>query len=131
MPSMLNPGVGRTRILELTNEEWLVLFAGSLMTVAAVAAIRTDVTLWPAIGMGFTALVVGHLCLTARRFVAFPDLIAAAACLQWVVAPWLSDSYPAKMAIYHMTLKPSVYLQYAVPATIALRVGLHLPASRR
>jgi hypothetical protein len=68
--------------------------------------------------------------MTARRFVAFPDLIVAAACLQWIVAPWLAVEYPSRMVVYHMTLPIDAYLRYAVPATIALWVGLHLPASR-
>ncbi len=74
--------------------------------------------------------MVGHLCMTARRFVAFPDLIVAASCLQWIIAPWLAAEYPSRMVLYHMTLPIDEYLRYAVPATIALWVGLHLPASR-
>jgi hypothetical protein len=35
------------------------------------------------------------------------------------------------MVVYHMTLQTDEYLRYAVPATIALWVGLHLPASRK
>jgi hypothetical protein len=131
MPSMLNPGAGRTRILELTNEEWAVLFAGALVTVAGVAGIRADVTLWPAIGIGFSTLVIGHLCLTARRFVAFPDLITAACCLQWIIAPWLAEAYPSRMLVYHMAIPATEYLKYSIPATVALWIGLHLPVARR
>ena len=74
--STLYPDAPQTRFLELTNEEWALLVIGATLTVAMVAAVRGDVTLWPAMGVFFTALTVGHLCLTARRFVAFPDLIA-------------------------------------------------------
>jgi len=130
MSSMLNPAISRSRIFELTSEEWAVLFAGVLLTVAGIAAVSANVTAWSAFGLGFTALVVGHLCMTARRFVAFPDLIVAASCLQWIVAPWLAAQYPSRMVLYHMTLPIDEYLGYAVPATIALWVGLHLPASR-
>jgi hypothetical protein len=130
MSSMLNPAISRSRIFELTSEEWAVLFAGAVLTVAGIAGISPDVTTWSAIGLGFTALVIGHLCMTARRFVAFPDLIAAASCLQWIVAPWLAAEYPSRMVLYHMSLPIDEYLRYAVPATIALWVGLHLPASR-
>ena len=130
MSSMLNPAISRTRIFELTSEEWALMFAAALLTVAGIAAISPDVTTWSAIGLGFSALVVGHLCMTARRFVAFPDLIVAASCLQWIIAPWLAAEYPSRMVVYHMTLPIDEYLRYAVPATIALWVGLHLPASR-
>ena len=131
MPSMLNPAVSRSRFLELTSEEWALMFAAALLSVAGIAAISPSVTPWVAVGLGFTALVVGHLCMTARRFVAFPDLIVAACCLQWIIAPWLAAQYPSRMVVYHMTLPIDEYLRYAVPATIALWVGLHLPATRK
>ena len=54
----------------------------------------------------------------------------SASCLQSIVAPWLAAKYPSRMVVYHMTLPIDQYLSYAVPATIALWVGLHLPASR-
>jgi hypothetical protein len=130
MSSMLSPAISRSRIFELTSEEWAVLFAGALLTVAGIASVSPDVTTWSALGLGFTALVVGHLCMTARRFVAFPDLIVAASCLQWIVAPWLAAEYPSRMVLYHMSLPIDEYLSYAVPATIALWVGLNLPAGR-
>jgi hypothetical protein len=129
--STLHPDAPTTRFLELTNEEWAVLLLFSVCSVAVLAAMRTDVTMWPALGLCFTMLVVGHLCMTVRRFVAFPDLIAAAACLQWIVAPWLSEAYVPNLPMFRMTLPADEYLRYALPATAALWVGLHLPASRR
>lgn len=129
--STLHPDAPKTRFLELTNEEWVILVLGSMAVVAGLAAIRDDVTLWPALGIGFTALTVGHLCMTARRFVAFPDLIASAACLQWIIAPWLSETYQPNLAVFRMMLPANEYLMYALPATVALWIGLHIPASRR
>lgn len=130
MSSMLNPSISRSRFFELTSEEWALMFAAALLSVAGISAISPSVTAWVAVGLGFTALVIGHLCMTARRFVAFPDLIVAACCLQWIIAPWLAAEYPSRMVVYHMTLSIDQYLRYAVPATIALWVGLHLPATR-
>jgi hypothetical protein len=69
--------------------------------------------------------------MTARRFVAFPDLVVAAGCLQWIVAPWLADMFPANLPVFRMSLPLDDYLEYAVPATVALWIGLHLPISRR
>jgi hypothetical protein len=129
--STLYPDAPQTRFLELTNEEWALLVLGATLTLALVAAVRGDVTLWPALGVFFTALTVGHLCLTARRFVAFPDLIAAAACLQYVIVPWLSEVYPPTLPMFRMAIPSSEYLRYALPATVALWIGLHLPSSRR
>ncbi len=129
--STLFPDAPLTRFLELTNEEWAKLLLVSTLVVAGISSMRADVTLWPALGIGFTVMTVGHLCITARRFVAFPDLITAAACLQWIVAPWLAQSYPPHMLMFSMSIPVDEYLRYALPATVALWVGLHLPSSRR
>jgi hypothetical protein len=128
--SMLSPHVVRSRFFELTSEEWAVLGLGSLAFVAMVALMRTDVTLWPAMALFFTGLVFGHMCMTASRFVAFPDLIAVAACLQWVVAPWLADAYPPTLPMFRNSMAMDDYLRYALPATVVLWVGLHLAPSR-
>jgi hypothetical protein len=129
--STLYPDAPQSRFLELTNEEWALLGLGATAVVAAVAAMRGDMTLWPAMAIFFTATTVGHLCLTARRYVAFPDLIASAACLQYVIVPWLSELYPPSMPTFRMAVPSTEYLQYALPATVALWLGLHLPVSRR
>jgi len=119
------------RFFDLTGVEWALIALAAVLTVALLASLRPDITLWPAMGIAVTTLVVGHLCMTVRRFVAFPDLIAAAACLQWVIAPWLAEAYPPDFFLFRMALGPDEYLRYAVPATVALWVGLHLPASRQ
>src|SRR5712692_6673044 len=118
--SMLAPDAPRARFLELTSDEWAVLVTGAALAVATAAYLRSDVTGWVVSGLFFSALVVGHLCMTARRYVAFPDLIAVAACLQWVIAPWLAGAYPPHMLVFKMTLPPTAYLSYALPATVAL-----------
>jgi hypothetical protein len=128
--SMLSPHVVRPRFFDLTTEEWAKLWLGAITCVALLALARPDVTLWPAMGLLFTALVFGHMCMTASRYLAFPDLIALAACVQWVVAPWLADSYPPTLPMFRNSLPADEYLPYALPATMALWVGLHLIPSR-
>ncbi len=129
--STLFPDAPRTRFLELTNEEWTLLLLSSVLVVAGLSGLGSNMTLWPALSVGFSVITVGHLCMTVRRFVAFPDLIAAAACLQWLIAPWLSEIYPPDLPMFRMSIPTADYLRYALPATVALWVGLHLPASRR
>src|ERR1700733_486333 len=99
-----DPDGPKTRVLELTYEEWAALGLGATVVVAAVSGMRSDVTLWPALSIFFTAITVGHLCLTARRYVAFPDLIASAACLQYIIAPWLSELYPPNLPMFRMAI---------------------------
>jgi hypothetical protein len=131
MPLTSYPERRRPRFLELTFEEWTVLVGGTIVLVALMAGAFPSMTLWPGLGVAFTLIVIGHLCMTVNRYVAFPDLIAAAACLQWIVAPWLAESYPPHLSLFRMMLPPSEYLRYALPATVVFWIGLHLPASRR
>lgn len=129
--TIATPGSAHSRFMELTAQEWFALLGGSLMAVVAISTLDLDVTLWPALGLWLTAIVLGHLCMTAGRSVAFPDLVALAACLQWIVAPWLSERYPPSFVLFRMSLAATDYLQYTVPASAALWVALHLPLDRK
>lgn len=131
MSSTYSPELSHKRFFELTSGEWLVLMVAAALTVSSIGATELSLSLWSALGLGFTAMVIGHLCMTARRFVAFPDLVVAAGCLQWIVAPWLAEMYPANLPVFRMAVPVDDYLQYAFPATLALWIGLHLPVSRR
>ncbi|MCC7417782.1 MAG: hypothetical protein IT176_11645 [Acidobacteria bacterium] len=116
----------RSRFFELTSEEWAGVGLGSIAFTAIVALVRADVTFWPALGLLFTAVVFGHMCMTCARYVAFPDLVTLAACMQWVLAPWLADAYPPDLPMFRNALPVDEYLSYALPATILLWTGLHL-----
>lgn len=118
-------------LLLMTSVEWMLVLLTSVAAVVFVALLRDDVTRMPALGLMLTFTVIGHMCVTAGRHVAFPDLVALASCLQWVVAPWLADTYLPTLPIFRMSLPADDYLRYAVPATLALWVGLQLPVSRR
>ena len=130
MSSMLSPEAPRGRFVELSAEEWTMLIAGTAVTVALMAAAWPSITLLVALALGFSVLVMGHLCMTARRYVAFPDLITAAACLQLIVAPVLAEPFPPSMLVFRTPLLVDDYLLYALPALVAFWIGLHLPASR-
>jgi hypothetical protein len=132
MSAMSTPRIEivRSRFLELTNEEWALLGLGAATLVAVVDWIRPDVTLWPALGLFFTAIVFGHMCMSAARYVAFPDLVVFAACLQWVVAPWLADAYPPRLPLFRNSIPATEYLPYALASTVALWIGLQLLPSR-
>ncbi|MBI4353093.1 MAG: hypothetical protein HY593_04110 [Candidatus Omnitrophica bacterium] len=84
-------------------------------------------TPWVFAGFAFFFFTFGHMCLTSGRYVILPGLILFVACLQWVIAPWLSYRFPPSFALFAMYVPMEEYFAYAVPAAIALGVGLHLP----
>src|SRR5687767_14406865 len=115
--------------MELSKREWANLLSGSLAMIALLWLIGVPLSGWPAAGLFLTTMVFGHMCMTAARHVAFPDLIAFACCLQWVVSPWLATMFIPRIPIFRMTLSADDYLSYAVPATAVLWLGLHLPTA--
>lgn len=117
--------------MKLRGKEWLNLLSGSLLLIGLIWLLGVDLTLWPALGLWLTAVVFGHMCMTAERYVAFPDLVAFACCLAWVVSPWLATMYTPSMVVFRMALSADEYLRYAVPATTALWLGLHLQSARK
>ena len=119
------------RLLELTAREWASLGRVSLFVVFCLWLWRPDVTPWAAIGLFLTGIVFGQMCMTAARMVPFPGLVAFAACLQWVIAPWLTNTFPPNFPLFRMAIGIDTYLQYAVPATIAFWLGLLIPVHRR
>ncbi len=87
---MLFPDAAPTRFLELTNEEWALLVLSSIGVVAAVAALRGDMTLWPAPERsGLPAIAVGHLCMTREtiRRLSGPDCLGRVSAVDHP-APW-------------------------------------------
>jgi hypothetical protein len=115
------------RLYYMTPWEWFLVACATSAGVALIGSSRPDLSMWPALGLGLTFLVAGHMCMTSGRHVAFPDLVALASCLQWVVAPWLASLYPPGLPVFRMALPLDEYLRYAVPATAALYIGMCLP----
>ena len=103
-----------------------LLFVFALSTVLATLAVG-DRGAWLPVGIGFSILVVAHGFVACRHIPWIPGLIAMVACLQWIVMPWLAYIVPPYYPQFGMVLLPAEYFGYAVPATIALIVGVCLP----
>src|SRR4051812_18247787 len=110
----------------MTSWEWFLVCAGASAAVAMLAGWWPDLSLWPVLGIGLTLLIMGHLCITCGRVVAFPDLVALASSLQWIVGPWLAETYPPRIPVFRMAMPLDAYLEYAVPATALLYVGMYV-----
>ena len=119
------------RYLQLTRREWARLGQSASLILFLVWVFWPEhVTFLTGTGLLLTVLIFGHMLMTAWRSVAFPGLVAFAACLQWVVAPWLAGFYPPTLAVFKMTMSVEDYLKYAIPATLALWLGLLIPTHR-
>lgn len=92
------------------------------------------VSLWLGVGVALTVLVIWHALSASRTVPWLPGLTAGTACVQWIMAPWLSysiGSTAATATLQRMALPADQYFGYAVPVTLALVAGLYLPLSRR
>lgn len=121
----------RRRLLGLEMGDWFSLTAVALTGSALVlllANLLFDV--WTYLACTVCLSIFVHLCFLSDRYVALPGLISFVAAVEMLLAPVLANSFPPSFHLYDMAVPLGVYLQYAIPATMALWVGLHWPISR-
>jgi len=130
-PSAYPPPKARSRLLGLEMGDWLILAAISLIG-GALALLLGNLlfNVWTYLACVVSLSIFIHLCLLSDRYVAFPGLISFVAAVEMLLAPVLASSFPPSFHLYDMAVPLGVYLQYAVPATTALWLGLHWPISR-
>ena len=125
------PPEARSRLLGLEIGDWLILAAISLIGGALVLLLANLLfTIWTYLACVVSLAFFMHLCLLSDRYVAFPGLISFVAAVEMLLAPMLATSFPPSFHLYDMAIPLGVYLKYAVPATMALWLGLHWPISR-
>jgi hypothetical protein len=103
-----------------------LLFLFAISSVLAVLAVG-DVGLWLPVGLGFSLFVTAQAVVASRNIPWIPGLIGMVACLQWIVMPYLSYRVAPYYPLFAMILPPVEYFSYAVPATMALVLGVYLP----
>jgi hypothetical protein len=106
------------------------LIAVSLTGSALVLLLLNLFDIWAVLACAVCIFIFVHLCLLSDHYVAFPGLISFAAAVELLLAPVLATSFPPSFHAYAMVLPLGAYLQYAIPATIALWIGLHWPVNR-
>lgn len=93
-----------------------------------------DLSPWIGVGIALSIFVVWHSIEASRVVPWVPGLTMAAACVQWILAPWAVYAISAKVGFGHgigsMAVYPAEYFGYAVPATLGLVVGLFVPLFR-
>lgn len=124
-----NIRAGTPRLIGLTSYEWLLVAGGAALATVLLAPFYYDETLWVGAAVFVSTASLGHLVLVSNRYMALPGLAGVAASIQWLLAPWLSQLYPASFVLYRMWVPLDTYLAYAVPATVALWLGFHWPVS--
>ena len=82
---------------------------------------------WIGVGIGVTILVGWHAIIASRTVPWLLGLVAATACIQWVLVPWVAYHVRAYYSLFEMAVPPAAFFSYTVPATIALVAGLYLP----
>lgn len=106
-----------------------IIFTSTIIALLLVPVVGDD-SLWLAVGVGLAFLVAAHTLVAIRNVPWIPGLIALIAVLQWVLMPWAAYHVPPTFPLYTMVIPPNEYFSYAVPATLALVVGLYLPLFR-
>lgn len=107
--------------------EALALVAGSVCFGIFLANVYSTDSFWTVLGLSFSFFVLGQMIVMASRRVVFPEMASLIACMMWVVAPWIAyiHYYDVK-PMYQMAVPENEYMVFAVPASIALWMGMHL-----
>jgi len=109
------------------GEMFGAILASLLMTVIVSLVTPFVATTWIFLGVAFSIFVLMHMALALKRCVVFLELICFIACINIIVAPWLSYFSPASFDLFQMWVPMEKYFPFVVPATIALWLGMHLP----
>ncbi|MFK8184208.1 MAG: hypothetical protein AB8B99_12610 [Phormidesmis sp.] len=128
------PGGGQKLYLGMTPYEWGIYGLPLTVIVLLVSGFVPQAAVWPTIGIGFSVFVCIHLVVTSNRHIVFPGLAAFVSCIQLIIAPFLSYAYPPVskgLQFGTMAVDMDAYFSFAVPATVALWLGLHLSMGRR
>ena len=113
----------------LLKKEFFLLAYFSVFIGSASALWYPEQSLWLYLGVSFVIFNLGHIFLTARRYIILPGLMTFIASVSLIIAPWFAYSFPATTRIFNMSVPPDQYFSFAVPATIALWLGAHLTIS--
>jgi len=99
----------------------------SVLGAVAMLPLYYGTSLWLLPGLAVTIFVSWHALALGARVPWIPGIMTVAACVQWLVTPWLSYVMDAGGATPSMAAEPSVYFRYAVPSSIMYALGLYLP----
>jgi len=118
------------RFLGLSLMQWLMLLMVSAVAGLILSGVFADGGPWVAIACALCLGIFFHLCFVADRYVAFSGLVSFVASIELLLAPVVAVAYPPRFHQFHMAVPLNTYLQYAIPATAALWIGLHWPLKR-
>src|ERR1700723_3772679 len=125
-----NGGTVVDHFLGLSLTQLLMLLVLCELSGSVLSAFVADGDIWVPSACGLSASIFFHLCLVADRYVAFPGLISFAASIELLLAPVVASDFPPTLHQFRMAVPLDTYLQYAIPATAALWIGLHWPLNR-
>lgn len=111
----------------LLPTHWFTLAIVSVIAGLFLSGFFVDGDIWVAFACALSVAIFSHLCLAADRYVAFPGLISFVASIELLVAPIVAIAFPPTFRQFQMVIPIDRYLQYAIPATAALWIGLHWP----
>jgi hypothetical protein len=123
----------RREVLFLREEQLSRILYGSIAFGLLLLPAYYDTSLWLGVGVAVTMFVAWHALAVGARVPWIPGLMAIAACLQWVVTPWVTYLIDAQTGARTMAAPAADYFRFAVPSTLTYVLGLYLPSllSRR
>lgn len=109
---------------------WGGITAVAAMTAAVTADAYAEDSWWLGVAVFVTVGLALHTLVVTRAIPWIPGVAALVAMVQWVLAPWVAYHIAPIVPSFAMPLPAEMYFRYAVPAVLALALGLYLPLWR-
>jgi hypothetical protein len=113
--------------MKITNRSIVLILTG--IGIFACFELFTSLYFVSAIGLVLTMMLMVKFIQDLGRRMEVRDLIALLALTQWVVGPVLAYNVLPYDELYYMAVDEITYMNYVVPASAALLLGLYFPFS--
>lgn len=122
-PIQSNRFADRGKFLYCTYEQWRLAVVAGLVVAALAWPWYEPVSYWilPVIVLMVVTMV--HMAFALKYIVPFPHVAILIACLQYVLAPWLSFYFPPADPTYDIGSNFHTYLMFGGSATLAFALG--------
>jgi hypothetical protein len=114
---------GDRLFLLLTKRQWRGAIAAGTLTAMILWPYYGHISAWVGAALFIVGVTVVHLRYASRYVIPFPHIALLIAALQYVLAAWISDSYPSSNAMFNIGSRLPEYLPFGTLVLLACAAG--------
>ena len=109
--------------LLLTSNQWLLACGVGIITALIGWPYYSQISIWVGVALFLVGVTVVHFRYAAQYIIPFPHIAILIAALQYVLAAWVSHSYPNDSPMYNIGARLPKYLPFATLVLLACATG--------